>query len=141
MNRVDELNQRLAERNKGDEPQFYFSPRPVATKYTMFPVIDDRTYPKVPITTKPVFDTTRHFLPGTSAPYSGKMDQVDTETNLIRPKEYKMAPTSDLYETVIPVTPSTQPFPLLFSRVLMKPKTTTYPEKQFFHNDTRIKNI
>lgn len=141
MSRVEEINQRISERIKGDNPQFLFSPRPVSTKYTLMPVIDERTYPKETIKTKPVFDTSRHFLPGSSAPISGKIDQIDTETKLIRPKDYTPSPTSDLYETVIPVTPSAQPFPLLFSHVRMKPNTTAYPEKQLFYNDTRIKNI
>jgi hypothetical protein len=139
MNRVEEINQRLSERNRCDPPPIYFSPRPVPTKYTILPVVDERAHQKVPIKALPVFDTSLHFLPGTSAPWSGKIDQIDTESSLLCTKKY--VPSDDLYEINIPVTPSVQPFPLLFSHVRMKPTETTFKEKQLFHNDTRIKNI
>ncbi len=143
MSRVEELNQRIWQRNTGDTPQFYFSPRPVPTKYTTMPIVDERIPAKVNIKTTPVFNPSVNFLPGTSAPWSGKIDAIDTETNLQRSKDYIPDSTSDLYKYSVPPKESAQPFPLLFSSV----KTSnngikrTIPEKQLFYNDTRIKNI
>ena len=130
MNRVEELNKRIADRNVGDTPQFYFSPRPVPTKYSILPIIDERIHSSEPIRTLPLFDISTHFLPGTSAPRSG----VDLPKSM---PSY----TSDLYETTIPITDSTQPFPLLFASVRAPPKEVKYPEAQFFNNSTRLKNI
>jgi len=143
MNRVEELNQRLQARNIGDVPQFYFSPRPVNTKYTTMPIVDERIPDKVPIQCKPIFDTTVNFLPGTSAPWSGKIDQIDTETKLSRSTEYFPSSKGDLYTQSIPSKEYVQPFPLLFSSV----KTTnngikqTFPEKNLFYNSTSNKTM
>jgi hypothetical protein len=141
MNRVEELNQRLQSRNIGDVPQFYFSPRPVNTKYTIMPIVDERIPDKVPIQCKPIFDTTTQFLPGTSAPWSGKIDQIDTETKLLRSTEYFPSSKGDLYKQSVPSKEYIQPFPLLFSSV----KTSnngikqSFTEKQLFNNSTSVK--
>jgi hypothetical protein len=143
MSRVEELNQRIWARNIGDTPQFYFSPRPVPTKYTTMPIVDERIPAKVDIKPAPVFDTTLNFLPGTSAPWSGKIDQIDTETDLIRPKDYIPSSKSDLYKYSIPSQQELQPFPLLFASVRTSNNgiKTKFSERQLFNNDTRIKNI
>ena len=54
MERVEELNKRIYARNQGDTPAFYFSPRPIPTKYTFLPIIDEQ--PKASIKCKPIFN-------------------------------------------------------------------------------------
>jgi len=142
MSRVEELNERLYARNQGDTPAFYFSPRPVPTKYTMMPIVDERT--QANITCKPIFDTTKQFLPGSNAPWSGKANTIDIETQLYRPQHYYPSSQSDLYKTRAPPSTNTiQPYPHLFATVRTRDNgiKSTIPEKQFFYNDTRIKNI
>ena len=117
MSRTEELNQRIRQRNVGDTPQFYFSPRPVPTKYTTMPIIDEQIQYKVPIQTVPTFDTTLNFLPGTSAPWTGWVDQVDTETDLMRTTHYKPLSKSDMYYVHVPSKEEQQPYPLLFASV------------------------
>ena len=141
MSRVEELNQRLRDRNVGDTPSFYFSPRPVPTKYCTMPIVDSRTDSNVHIKSDVPFNLSTHFLPGTSAPWSGKADQIDTETNLYKPKDYIPSSKSSLYQTSIPSQNGIQPHPLLFASVRATPTTFKRSEKQLFYNDTRIKNI
>jgi hypothetical protein len=140
MSRVEELNQRLRERNVGDTPAFYFSPRPVPTKYCSMPIVDSRVESSVPIQSSTPFNTSTQFLPGTSAPWSGKADQIDTETNLYRPKDYIPSSKSSLYKSSVPSQSGVQPHPLLFASVRASPTTFTRSE-QFFYNNTGIKNI
>jgi hypothetical protein len=142
MSRVEELNDRIYARNQGDTPAFYFSPRPVPTKYTMMPIVEERT--KVTVTCKPIFDTSKQFLPGSNAPWSGKASTIDIETQLYRPQGYFPSSQSDLYKTrAPPMTNTVQPHPQLFATVRTSDNgiKTNLPEKQFFYNDTRIKNI
>jgi len=144
MSRVEELNERIYSRNQGDTPAFYFSPRPVPTKYTTLPIIDERISAQVDISCKPIFNTQRQFLPGSSAPWSGKASTIDIETQLYRPKEYFPSTKSDLYQKRVPPSSNDiQPHPHLFESVRTKNNgvKVNIPEKQFFYNDTRIKNI
>lgn len=142
MSRVEELNQRIYARNYGDTPAFYFSPRPVPTKYTTLPIVDERLTGQ-DITCKPIFDTTKQFLPGSNAPWSGKANTIDIETQLYRPKNYFPSSQSDLYQLRVPSTPTVQPHKHLFESVRTSDNgiKVSIPEKQFFYNDTRIKNI
>ena len=143
MSRVEELNERLYARNQGDTPAFYFSPRPVPTKYTMMPIVDEHVQAKG-IQCKPIFDTTKQFLPGSNAPWSGKANTIDIETQLYRPQSYYPSSQSDLYRTrAPPVTNTMQPFPHLFATVRTSENgiKSNIPERHIFHNDTRIKNI
>ena len=142
MSRVEELNQRIYSRNYGDTPAFYFSPRPVPTKYTTLPILDERLTGQ-DITCKPIFDTTKQFLPGSNAPWSGKANTIDIETQLYRPKNYFPSSQSDLYQLRVPSTSTIQPYPHLFESVRTSDNgiKVSIPEKQFFYNDTRIKNI
>ena len=143
MSRVEELNERIYSRNQGDVPAFYFSPRPVPTKYTTMPILDDRTLGQE-IPCQPIFNTSKQFLPGSNAPWSGKASTIDIETQLYRPRQYFPSSQSDLYQVKAP--PSTndmQPYPHLFESVRTSNNgiKARIPEKQFFNNDTRIKNI
>ena len=138
MDRVEELNDRLRNRNNADTPTFYFSPRPVPTKYTTMPILDEKLPATVPLRNEPVFDVTKQFLPGTSAPWSGKIDQVDTETILISPqKDYIPSSRSDLYVGPTPFRQNVQQtHPLLFTSVVSSysgPSVNT--PKKIFNND------
>jgi hypothetical protein len=141
MSRVEELNQRLRDRNVADAPAFYFSPRPVPTKYCTMPIVDSRVESTVPIRKAVPFNTSTQFLPASSAPWSGKADQIDTESQLYRPKDYIPSSKSSLYQHSVPSQSEVQPHPLLFASVRAPPTQFKYPEKQLFYNDTRIKNI
>lgn len=144
MSRVEELNERIYSRNQGDVPAFYFSPRPVPTKYTTLPILDQRMKEQVDITCKPIFDTSTQFLPGSNGPWSGKASTIDIETQLYIPKNYFPSSQSDLFKTKPPPTTNmSQPHPHLFASVRTSDNgiKATIPEKQIFYNDTRIKNI
>lgn len=139
MSRTEELNDRIRQRNVGDTPQFYFSPRPVPTKYTAMPMVDEQKQSKVPIKPVTTFDTTKNFLPSTTAPWTGWVDQVDTETNLMRSRHTPIK--SDLYQIYIPSKDEQQPHPLLFNSVTtsssgIKPHPK---ETRTFYNNTQLK--
>ena len=137
MSRVEELNQRLRERNVADVPPFYFSPRPVPTKYCTFPIVDTRMESSVPIRTCVPYT---QFLPATSAPWSGKASSIDTESKLHYTKDYIPSSKSSMYQSNVPSQQGTQPHPLLFATVRVNP-TPFNPDHKMFNNDTRIKNI
>ena len=140
MSRVEELNQRLRDRNVADTPPFYFSPRPVPTKYCTFPIVDARVESSVPIRTCTPYHTSTQFLPATSAPWSGKASSIDTESKLHYTKDYIPSSTSSMYQSSIPSQQGEQPHPLLFATV-RAPPTAFKSDRQSFNNTTRIKNI
>lgn len=141
MSRVEELNKRIYQRFQGDTPAFSFSPRPVPTKYTTLPILDQRTSGE--INQVPIFDVTRNFLPGDSAPWSGKAENIDIETDLYLGKDYFPSTKSDLYKVNVPSNYVPQPFPLLQASVKSSDNgiKVNIPEQQLFYNVTRIKNI
>lgn len=142
MSRVEELNDRIYQRLQADTPSFSFSPRPVPTKYTTLPILDQRTSGKE-INQVPIFDVTRNFLPGNSAPWSGKAENIDVETDLYLGKTYFPSTKSDLYKVNVPSNYVEQPFPLLQASVKTSDNgiKANIPEQQLFNNVTRIKNI
>ena len=142
MSRVEELNERIYQRLQADTPSFSFSPRPVPTKYTTMPILDQRTSGKE-IDQLPIFDVTRNFLPGDSAPWSGKAENIDVETDLYLGKTYFPSTKSDLYKVTVPSSELNQPFPLLQASVKTSDNgiKANIPEKPLFYNVTRIKNI
>lgn len=128
--RVDELNNRYQSRQFSDnnlEPNF--SPRPIPTKYSLFPIFERRTPNKIPIIKQPIYDIEQNFNPGTSSgPSSGFFNNINTETMLrnqivslqhgAEQGEYIPSSKSDLYNNTI--APSTnrneeQPYPQLFT--------------------------
>lgn len=83
--RVETLNDRIAERQRisGPAPQPNFNARPSSTKYSLFPIIDRRTQPIVPIDSTPMYNTVEHFVPATSnGPVSTYLANIDVETVL-----------------------------------------------------------
>ena len=117
MERVEELNKRIYARNQGDIPAFYFSPRPVPTKYTTLPILDERK--TAPPKCKSIFNVSTQFLPSTYSPWSGKASTIDIETDLYRPKMFVPSSNSDLYKFSFKADKQGgqqyQPFPELFT--------------------------
>jgi len=150
--RVDELNDRYMARQFSDKPLApSFDPRPVSTKYALFPCIDGKKPIREPAASYTEYNIAQNFNPGTDkAPWSGFSQNVDTETVLrnqsfalqhSNQKEYIPSRESDLYKVTVVSHPSEQPYPLLFE----KSQYTTTPTqvvnqpigKEMFFNHTR----
>jgi hypothetical protein len=84
FDRTDELNSRTAARQFPDqELQPNFGPRPVPTKYSLFPVIERRTPATVPIRDIGRHSVQDNFNPATrNGPVSTYLANVNTETIL-----------------------------------------------------------
>jgi len=88
--------------------QPYINVRPVATKYSFFPIVDPRAPINVPMDQYPSYNTNKVFYPGnTTAPFSGYMQNVNTESELRNQiyalqkcpqSEYVPSSKSDLYQ-------------------------------------------
>jgi len=146
--RVDELNTRLNDRTFPDAAmQPNFSPRPVQTKYTTFPMLNARSATIVPIDHQPEF-TTDNFYTGTSnAP--NFVNNVDKESELrnqffaLQKSDqavYVPDKNSDLYKVDVVYRPSDQQYPDLFA----KPQFDNIPRpnlssigNDLFNNNTR----
>lgn len=126
--RVDELNDRIASRQFPDSPlQPNFDPRPVPTKYSLFPVINRRTPMKEPVIPYLDYNLNINFNPGSQrAPPSGYMNNIDIENKLrnqyfaiqhgAEQSVYVPSSKSDLYNTRVPQgsQQDPQPHPGLF---------------------------
>ena len=141
MERVEQLNKRLTERNAtSSTPSFYFSPRPVPTKYTTMPIVDQFCASSVGINYRKPYNTSEDYLPGNSAPWSGFSTNVDVETKLRYEKEYIPYSKSSMYvKPNIPSTHTIQPFPELFAQSVSFDKPSTFKDKQLFYNSTSQK--
>ena len=82
--RVEDLNNRIQGRQFPDyplEPNYQF--RPVATKYSVFPIIERRTPAQETRLNYPEYNQYGNFNPGSAtAPINGFLKNVDTETIL-----------------------------------------------------------
>lgn len=126
MDRVDELNQKILERNVTScNSDILFSLRPQPTKYT-FPIIVNENKQCSNIINTP-FNTTKCFIPGTTkGPWSGYVSKVNDESVLRNqffalqnsPQSvYIPNSNSDLYNHYIPQTNNNAEllFPNLFN--------------------------
>ena len=141
MERIEQLNQRITERNKTTTvPSFYFSPRPVATKYTTLPILDE-IQPSISKTEyKKPYDVQKDYLPGSSAPWSGFVENIDIETRLRLEQEYIPSSKSSLYvKPNIPSVHTVQPYPGLFADAVCSTPTPTFNQKRIFYNSTSQK--
>ena len=136
MDRVDELNARIAARLHADPPPMVFSPRPVSTKYVVFPVIDTLSESRVSI--KSVIEPT--YYPGQRAPFRSYMDRIEDETTLLNLRAamqnderigYVPSSTSDLYFVHVPSTESIQTHPRLFTSVVASKQPVPMTAKLF----------
>ena len=141
MERIEQLNQRINQRNETSTvPSFYFSPRPVPTKYTTLPILDQVTLSSVATIYNKPYDIQKDYLPGNSLPWSGFAVNVDVETKLRYEKEYIPSSTSSLYKTPnIPSQYSIQPYPGLFAEAASSTVTPPLKEKHLFYNSTSQK--
>jgi hypothetical protein len=163
--RVDELNERIYERNKPDsmlEPNF--DPRPVPTKYALFPIVDRRAETNERIIKMPNYMQQYNFNPGTSAPVSGYVANINCENNLRNQyfalqrgagqDLYMPNASSDLYNSASntafanPSRPrEEQPYPRLFEKVQYKNEnlpfivSTPIGQDRFYnHTRTQLRN-
>jgi len=152
--RVDELNERIQGRQFPDNPlRPNFDPRPVPTKYSLFPVIDRKTPSRYPLQ-KDYLDNSG-FSPATqNGPPKAYLQNIDTET-ILRNQTVALqhgaiqgvfvpSSNSDLYKVSMP-SPSviqSQTFPDLFVRpsfeVSSKPIMNQPIGQSIFHNFTRV---
>ena len=141
MERVEQLNKRLTDRNTtSTTPSFYFSPRPVPTKYTTMPIVDNICASKVNIEYQKPYNTKEDYLPANSAPWSGFADNIDVETRLRYEKEYIPSSKSTLYiKPIIPSTHTIQPYPELFTSAVSFSKSQVLKDKHLFYNSTSEK--
>ncbi len=133
MERMDTINQRMTERNKGTRPPIFFSPRPVPTKYVALPMADQHSAKAIQ---NKIYDIRQDFLPSTNTP--GYSHYVDVETNLMREQHYFPSSESTLYNSYVPSQNKKQTHPLLFKT----PVTASAPRpmpKQWIHENTNIK--
>lgn len=152
--RVDELNQRIHSRNYSDIPLApNFDPRPIPTKYSIFPIVNRRKDASTPIYPHVDHSVEINFNPGTNnAPPSGYFNNIDTETILRNQTValqhgadqgvYIPSINSDLYNTTVISKPVTQPFPGLFNKeqyMTFLPKNLEEKKIGFetFNNETR----
>ena len=96
MERFDSINQRLQQRNIGATPPFYFSPRPVPTKYVALPMVDS-SFPTMEVIHPRMFDVEQQFLPATTNP--GYSQYVDIESILQSCRGYKPSTSSTMYNS------------------------------------------
>ena len=141
MERVEQLNKRISDRNAtSTTPSFYFSPRPVPTKYTTMPIVDSICPSKVNIVYQKPYNTKEDYLPANSAPWSGFSNNIDVETKLRYEKEYIPSSKSSIYiKPNIPSTHTTQPYPNLFANAVSFAKTHQIKDKHLFYNSTSEK--
>jgi hypothetical protein len=129
QDRTEELNQRMSSRNFADAPlEPNYDPRPVSTKYSLFPIADRRPVQVEPPPTYATYNMAMQFNPGSDrAPSSGYRNNVDVET-ILRNQTFALqhgatqsvyipSSKSDLYNNTIVSTPGVpQPHPELFTQ-------------------------
>lgn len=152
--RVDELNDRLYSRKYPDIPLApNFDPRPISTKYSLFPIINRRKESNVPIQMSINHEVEINFNPGTrNAPQVGYTNNIDIETILrnqtvalqhgAEQGYYIPSSKSELYNVNVISKPSIQPHPELFNKQEYKtfiPKNLEEKKIGYerFHNETR----
>lgn len=156
LERNQQLNQRISSRNVPSEPlQPIYSSRPVSTKYSKLPVIDQYKQATVPLAIAPNFNVGTIFNPGNAqAPWSGYANNVDVET-ILRNQTFALqkgdkafyvpATSSDLYNVEVYGRHEQQPFPGLFTIETLEPfNPNTYNlGNDIFNNSTRqqLKNV
>ena len=156
LERNQQLNERISSRNVPSEPlQPFYSSRPVSTKYSKLPIIDQYKQANVPMMIAPNFNVGTVFNPGNAeAPWSGYASNVDVET-VLRNQTFALqkgdrafyvpSTNSDLYKIDVYGKPENQPFPGLFVEQRLEPfNPNTYNlGNDTFNNPTRqqLKNV
>lgn len=150
--RVDELNERLFNRNVSIRPvNSLLSVRATPTKYVKMPIVNMRSPAKTQCPHILPFNVHKQFFPGnTKSPWDGY--NVDNETILRNQtfalqkcdqREYVPSSTSDLYAKTVPQKMYTGKYQNMFTKPDIQPKDTN-PEDLglfFFNNHTREQRI
>lgn len=150
QDRTQELSDRMFNRNVPDgvlEPSFDF--RPVMTKYSRMPIVDQKAKSSEKILRYPTYSPHEHYNVGNrSAPWSGFASNVNTESTLRNQffalqkcdqSEYVPSSNSDLYNVGVPVEKNKQTHPLLFKQEEFESFNPNNVENQhiLFYNFTR----
>ena len=150
QDRTQELNNRMFNRNVPDtilEPSFDF--RPVMTKYSRMPIVDQKAKPSEKILRYPTYSPHEHYNVGNrSAPWSGFASNVNTESTLrnqffalqkCEQSEFVPSSNSDLYQTKVDYVPQKQNHPLLFEKPDLEPFNPNVQNlgSNLFNNHTR----
>lgn len=147
------VNTRLSQRNiPSSSLQPYLESRPVSTKYSTLPVVDQRSLINEPLVQKGVYNPSQTFNPGSArAPVSGYLYNIDKESEL-RNQNYALQRCNQAY--YVPGSKSdlynykwnnsnhvVQPFPELFTTPTHCAHTPNANEKDIgggmFNNATR----
>jgi len=150
----DEINDRMSMRivpDTGLQPNF--DPRPVSTKYSLFPIIDRRTEATVMKEYHDAYTPSSNFNPGDSAPVNGFLDNVSIESEL-RGNSYKLtggdlghkfipSTSGPLYNNMVgnPLDIADSTHHLLFKKEeYVQSVSNLHPSigKDIFHNNTRV---
>ena len=152
--RTNELNWRINDRLNVNTPMKpNYDPRPVTTKYSLFPIIDRVKPITEPINTFVDYNIENNFIPCTNKPhYSGFFNNIDKESTLrsqdrILTKyethgEYTPSFESDLYKVSVPksqpLLDQTNAHAPLFEKYTFKSKNfDTAVGNDKFNNATR----
>lgn len=156
QDRTEELSRRMYARNIPSAPlQPQLDARPVLSKYTIMPILDQRKPATVPLSNYPVYNPAHVFNPGSAvAPWSGYATAVNVESTLrnqffalqkCEQSEYVPSSKSDLYNVRIDSRQIPQTHPLLFKTEKFAPMNPDcfHLANQVFNNSTRteIKNV
>ena len=141
MDRVEELNMRIASRNVASSaPGATFSPRPVSTKHMLFPMVDAVQ----PSTANIHSRQSVNFLPATTAPFSDFNIRIDSELRNIKyalqrddRAVYVPSKSSDLYVNHVPKVELIQTHPLLFVHAISSQRVI--PVKEQIFNNVRLR--
>jgi hypothetical protein len=155
LERLQEIDQRISSRFVPDRPlPPNFDPRPVMTKYTLFPMVDNRMPATIPIQPNYYAPSPSNFVPPVMrlGPVAGFQRNVDVETDLrnqvyalqknVDATAYVPASTSDLYR-VTPVhgvgTGENPQHGLLFQQFAFASMPPVDPRigRELLHNSTR----
>lgn len=143
MDRVDELNQRLYNRNlTTTKPQMLFSPRPISIKYNDFPTIDPPTNSFTPMIPYSRFKTDYDYLPSSSrSPWNGYNVSHENE---LRNMDQPLTKCPQIYipqhtNPHVVGRKEVNPHPLLDTKVKMYTTQPTFDSYHLFHNTTRAK--
>ena len=83
QDRTTQLSDRMFARNVPGQPMpSVFDPRPAETRYVKMPMLDCRRPTTVPCQQMPIYNTNTMFSPGTSLPFDGFQNNIDTESKL-----------------------------------------------------------
>ena len=150
-NKVEEINNRMYNRNVPNfKPQVFLDSRPVPTKYTLFNTTDQPNTDATPILSRSLFNHQSHFLPGSTAPVSTKLNNIDHESYLRNQffalqkcdrAFYVPSSNSDMYSVEVVGRKEKSTHPLLFKDTTNELKThnNITKDKMLMYNSSRLR--